>query len=162
MKGVLRALLAAGSLTAFLAPAYAVPLELAIGDSIAVGLRLPGSAQVGIGPKAVFERIAMISPNDLYGTVVVLSTGLSNDPSGINYVPVMLAMLHAAGAHVIVLGVGVELKGSLELNMYLKAYAIHFGMPYIDGWQHVHPDNYRKLLENVRWFECVTYQICAA
>jgi hypothetical protein len=145
-----------------LGPTPAHSAELAIGDSIAVGLELPGSAKVGIGPKEVVRRIGNTPLNQLYHRVVILSTGLSNDPSQWPYVPVQLAMLKAAGAYVIVLGVGSEVAGLAEFNDTLKAEALANDMAFVWGWPDVHPANYRVLLDNIRRAECQAFKVCAA
>lgn len=136
--------------------------EIAIGDSIAVGLELPGSAKVGLSPKAVVQRIAAMPVNDLYGHVVILSTGLSNDPKDFANVVLQLEMLRAAGAAVVLLGVGAEMKGSLEINQWLRAQAQSRDWVYIDGWQKVHPENYRALRDLIREYECHARWLCNA
>jgi hypothetical protein len=141
------------------APAYAG--EIAIGDSIAVGLNLPGSAKVGIGPKEVVRRIAMTPLNALHNNIVILSTGLSNDPDAAN-AELELEMLHAVGARVVLLGVGIEIENSLVVNQWLKSIAVYNGWVYLDGWQKVHPDNYRVLHENIREYICMAHWECGA
>jgi hypothetical protein len=136
--------------------------ELAIGDSIAVGLQLPGTAKVGISPKEIVRRIGMTPLADLHGQIVVLSTGLSNDPKQSAYVLIQMKMLHAAGAKVILLGVGAAVKQSVEINKWLEAVADYNDIPFIDGWANIHPANYRVLLDNIRLVECQDYKICGA
>lgn len=140
--------------------------ELAIGDSLAVGVAAAehstGYAKIGATPKEVVALIGRTPLRDLHGQVVVLSTGLSNDMDTEDYVPIQLEMLKAAGAKVILLGVGVTLQGSLEVNTYLKNWAMFYNIPYIDGWKDVHPKDYGVVLDNIRWFECVTYKTCGA
>jgi len=140
----------------------AAPAEIAIGDSIAVGLGLPGSAEIGIGPKAVLQRIAATPLNHLYGKIVILSSGVSNNPADIDYVPVQIEALQAAGAHVVLLGVGSHVASLAPLNALLGSYAGAAGIPFIWGWPAVHPASYRVLLENLRQVECHFYQLCSA
>jgi hypothetical protein len=155
-------ILRASLLFSLLVPAQAHSAELAIGDSIAVGLALPGSATVGIGPKEVVRRIGNTPLNQLYHRVVILSTGISNDPSQWAYVPLQLAMLKAAGAYVIVLGVGTDVPALTEFNDTLKAEALANDMAFVWGWPGVHPANYRVLLDNIRRAECQAYKVCSA
>jgi hypothetical protein len=158
MTNILRAFL----LCSLLVTARAQAAELAIGDSIAVGLELPGSAMIGIGPKEVVRRIGNIPLGQLYHRVVILSTGISNDPGQWAYVPLQLAMLKAAGAYVIVLGVGTDVPALAEFNDTLKAEALENDMAFVWGWPDVHPENYRILLDNIRRAECQAYKICPA
>lgn len=134
--------------------------ELAIGDSIAVGLQLPGSAKVGIGPKEVVRRIGMTPLPELHDQVVVLSTGLSNNPAQSSYVLLQMKMLKAAGAKVVLLGVGATLPQSVKINQWLSDLADYYDVPFIDGWVDVHPADYRVLLENIRLVECQDYELC--
>lgn len=150
------------ALALFLAPvtANAGPTELAIGDSIAVGLRLPSFAQVGIGPHAVFARIASLPPEALRGRVVVLSTGMSNNPADWKYVPWQLTALDAAGARVVVLGVGNEIDQATKINEWLGKLAKAHKMIFIHGWQAVHPESYAELLRYIHAAECNAWRIC--
>jgi hypothetical protein len=139
-------------------PAYSG--EIAIGDSIAVGLNLPGSAQVGISPKEVVRRIAMTPLNDLHNNIIILSTGLSNDPTDDANTDLELRMLAAVEAkHVVLLGVGVEVSNSMAINQWLKSIAEYNGWIYIDGWQKVHPD-YRALKANIAAYVCMAHWQC--
>lgn len=140
--------------------------ELAIGDSLAVGIAAEshetGYAKVGLSPKGVVDIIGRTPLNDLHGNIVILSTGYSNSPmERSTNVELELDMLQAAGAKVVILGVGIEVKGSLEINQWLQGQAKYRGWVYIDGWQRVHP-NYKKLRENIDMFECLAHWQCGA
>lgn len=140
------------------APAHSQ--ELAIGDSIAVGLNLPGDAAVGRSPKAVVAALAMVPLEKLKGKVVILSTGLSNDPSQFEYVTLQLDMLRWAGAKVILLGVGDEVPRFVGLNRWLKAQAEAREILFVWGWPDVHPGDYKLLLKIIRRNECRVYRVC--
>lgn len=139
----------------------AISQEIAIGDSIAVGLNLPGDAAVGRSPKAVVAALAMVPVEKLKGKVVILSTGLSNDPSQLDQAVLQLQMLHWAGAKVILLGVGTRVQGLEGYNDWLKLQALARDFIFVSGWPGVHPDNYRVLLLFIRKEECRLYRVCA-
>lgn len=155
----MKLLYALAFICAICAPAYAD--EIAIGDSIAVGLGLPGSAKIGIGPEAVLERIRR-APY-VYGDVVILSTGLSNDPTASDdLIAQQIVALQTNGAHVILLGVGEHVPNLWRLNEVLGAHAARAGIPFVYGWPEVHPPSYPALLRQVREVECNIYKVCGA
>lgn len=146
---------------------FGAPLahEIAIGDSIAVGIATEmhsvGYAKVGNSPKAVLELLARVPLNDLHGNVVFLSTGLSNDPSQARYVQTMIDMLTAAGAKIIVLGVGEAIPGSAEINNWLADLCTQQKIGFAYGWEGVHPPDYGYVLNYLHRVECTHYKVCA-
>jgi hypothetical protein len=141
---------------------HSAEIEYAIGDSIAEGLQLPGQALVGASPRVVLVEIGSM-PVELYrGRVVILSSGVSNDPSEINLVPIQLKMLKDYGAKPILLGVGAWVPRFAGINDRLEGFARDADVPFLWGWSGVHPDNYKIVLANLRVIECQIYKICAA
>lgn len=155
---ILYSLYALAIIFASYAPAYSQ--EIAVGDSLAVGLELPGDAKIGRSPAAVVTALSGIPLRLLHQRVVILSTGLSNDPSQMDEAKLQLDMLEATGSKVILLGVGVVVPGSFEINAWLKAEAEDRGWIFIWGWQGVHPQDYRRLLAAARAEECRYWRIC--
>lgn len=107
----------------FVMPDYTPP-DVAFGDSLAVGAQRhagvsgteapfkggadqPGTARVGAPPNEVLQRILSAPQGQISGKDVLLSTGVSNNPSDIDAVKQQIAALYSRGAtNVRVMGVG--------------------------------------------------------
>lgn len=80
---------------------------LIIGDSLASKDGLGGSGVVGASPKAVLSSINALSPDQVAGRDVVLSSGASNNPAQASLVYEQIQALKKKGAgNVTVVGVG--------------------------------------------------------
>jgi hypothetical protein len=80
---------------------------LIIGDSLASKDGLGGSGVVGASPKAVLSSINALSPDEVRGRDVVLSSGASNNPAQASLVYEQIQALKKKGAgNVTVVGVG--------------------------------------------------------
>src|SRR5580765_5371200 len=80
---------------------------LIIGDSLASKEGLGGSGVVGASPKAVLSSINALSPDQVAGRDVVLSSGASNNPAQASLVYEQIQALKKKGAgNVTVVGVG--------------------------------------------------------
>lgn len=136
--------------------------EIAIGDSLAVGLNLRGEARVGASPKDIVEMIGNIPLERLRGQIVFLSSGILNDPNQGAYVNTELDMLKAAGAHVIL--IGVSQKAPTALSLWIGALAGSYNVPCVTGFESgdgIHPRSYSDVLKAGRQFECFFYRVCA-
>jgi len=135
-----------------MAPASA--RELAIGDSIALGLQqqcqLEGNGQTGQTPARVLESIEAIPRFQLMGTTVILSSGASNDPDRADLAFLQIAALKRAGAHVVLLGVGEGVRNYDTINGMLAAIAQRMRVPFVYGWAGVHPTSYAAVLKVAR------------
>ena len=107
----------------------------AVGDSLAKGLinvGMPGTAIEGIGAPAVLSLIQGIPASALKGQTAVLSSGASNSPD-VNtvkqYVPQQIKALQAAGAKVILLGVGSKFSAT-PINATLQTIATQNGLTF--------------------------------
>ncbi len=148
------------------APAYCQTWgnEIAIGDSIARGLKeaghLRGGAVVGAAPRAIFHLLTTYPRADLKDQVVILSCGASNNPQQLPDCLADLDYLAEAGAKTILLGVGSSLPDSKAINELLGAYASVHNVPFIWGWVNVHPESYSSVLRFIRDAECKAYKVC--
>lgn len=138
--------------------------EIAIGDSIACGLKtaghLQGGCKVGASPMLVAEMVATY-PSDLYkDQVVILSCGVSNNPAQIEFCLKDMDFIAEHGGRIVLLGVGTVIPGSYDLNSLLKAYADVHDAIFIWGWHDVHPNDYAQVLKLAREQECVYWRIC--
>jgi len=128
--------------------------ELAIGDSLAVGLqdecRLAGDGEVGRTPATVLQVIKGLPPEQLAGATVVLSSGASNDPDHADLALPQIAALKRAGARVVLLGVGDGVRNYKAVNRELIRIAAIMGIPFVYGWHGVHPPDYPAVLEVAR------------
>lgn len=148
--------------------------DLAIGDSIAVGLNdvmglkphgtpptttLGGStiARVGISPSDVLANIKNLISHDanaLRGKVVALSGGVSNGPSQFKLVTSELQAIKNAGARAVLVGVSgsYHLSGftgkqlNAELMRIASAENIQFSGSSVAGSDDVHPKSYHDVL----------------
>ena len=124
--------------------------ELAIGDSLAVGLRdkckLEGNGQIGRRPASVLQVIETLPPGQLAGATVILSSGASNDPEHADVALLQIAKLKLAGAHVVLLGVGDGIRNYQAVNRQLIRIAAVTGIPFVYGWHGVHPTDYPAVL----------------
>ena len=138
--------------------------EIVIGDSIACGVKdaghLQGGCHVGASPLAVLHMVLSYPVDLLSGQVVVLSSGVSNDPEQISFAGQAVAYLHDHGAHVVLLGVGNRLSDSVRLNDTLKFFSETADGVFVWGWQNVHPQNYNEVLSVIRREECLAWRIC--
>lgn len=127
--------------------------SIVIGDSIAQGLReacgLLGDTMVGRTPRNILIATNVIDAKKIKGKHVVLSTGLSNDPSKKDLPRQQINALIKAGAFsVTVLGVGTraDLAGVNEL---LASAAASAGATFVPlgrlAADQVHPENYMDL-----------------
>ena len=145
-------------------PANADP-EIAIGDSIALGLKeaghLAGGAVVGAGPRAVAHMVGSY-PTDLFKqAVVILSCGASNDTTQLGYCKEDVHYLTSLGAYVILLGVGDVIPKSQQVNDILLSYTNDYpNTLFVHGWFEVHPPSYPALLRFIREHECISWRIC--
>lgn len=124
--------------------------ELAIGDSLAVGLhdicKLEGNGRIGRRPATVLQVIEQLPPGQLAGATVILSSGASNDPDHADLALLQIASLKRAGAHVVLLGVGDGVKNYDAVNRLLIRIAAITGIPFVYGWHGVHPPDYPAIL----------------
>jgi hypothetical protein len=124
--------------------------ELAIGDSLAVGLqdrcRLSGNGKIGRSPKSVLQVIETLPPGQLADATVILSSGASNDPDHADLALLQIASLKRAGAHVVLLGVGDGVRNYFAVNRELARIAAVTGIPFVYGWHGVHPPDYPSVL----------------
>lgn len=138
--------------------------ELVIGDSIACGVADAGDLEydckIGLSPKGVLAMLKTYSPEKLKGRIVILSGGVSNDPSQLSVVEQELEYLDKAGAKVVILGVGQVIPDSQNINKLFGLYADHYGAIAVAGWYEVHPSNYRALLKFIRDQECREWRVC--
>jgi hypothetical protein len=127
-----------------------------VGDSLAQGVagagKLPSTAIQGIGPQKVLAAITGPGMGSVLGRDVVLSSGLSNDPSQADTVAEQIAELKARGARsVTLLGVG-DHPSLAGANDKLAAIAQDGGATFrpIDpttlAGDRIHPKDYRPLL----------------
>ena len=130
------------------------PFTQAIGDSIAAGVmgaaKLPGDAVGGRSTQQVLDAIIATDPVLLKGQRIFLSSGASNSPDALDLVPQQLAAMKAAGADVVLSGVGSGVKNYQAVNAKLAEYAKAAGVPFsgeIPGTQggRVHPRDYAPL-----------------
>ena len=142
--------LASALLALFALSAPAVARELAIGDSLAVGLQdkcgLAGNGQIGRRPAGVLQAIETLPPSQLAGATVILSSGASNDPGHADLALLQIAKLKRAGAHVVLLGVGDGVRNYPAVNRQLARIASITGIPFVYGWHGVHPPDYPSVL----------------
>lgn len=146
---------------------------LAIGDSIAAGLAAAGrmgerTSQAGYGgqgspsdrddasyaavygrdPAQVLAAIKGLDPNAVRGKTVLLSSGVSNDPTQIALVTQQIDALKALGAKVELVGVGGSIPhaDASKINEQLRAIAasrnVPFGGPLSTAEGRVHPRDY--------------------
>ena len=160
MKWVIPAVLCL--LSSFVTPIQAQ--EIAIGDSIACGLKtaghLQGGCKIGASPQAVAEMVWSY-PSDLYkDQVVILSCGASNNPQQLEYCLKDMDWIVAHGGKIVLLGVGEVLPDSPEINDLLKAYADVHDAIFVWGWHDVHPQSYQIVLKAIRNKECSSWRIC--
>jgi|SRR5579862_4598424 len=124
--------------------------ELAIGDSLAVGLqgfcKLAGNGRIGRSPAAVLQVIEQLPPGQLAGATVILSSGASNDPLHADLALLQVVSLKRAGANVVLLGVGDGVKNYDAVNRQLIRIAAATGIPFVYGWHGVHPPDYPAVL----------------
>jgi hypothetical protein len=147
---VRRTALSSALLVLFALSAPVVGRELAIGDSLAVGLqdkcRLGGNGQIGRRPAGVLQVIETFPPGQLAGATVILSSGASNDPEHADVALLQIARLKLAGAHVVLLGVGDGVRNYQAVNRLLIRIATVTGIPFVYGWHGVHPTDYPAVL----------------
>lgn len=126
-----------------------------VGDSIAAGIQsagsYQGSAKVGAAPPAVLQTIQALPSDQVRGQSVVLSSGVSNDPSQIDVVGQQIAALKAKGAaSVTLVGVGTRQDFS-GLNDKLQQIAQQSGAHFVPidpsslSADQVHPASYQGL-----------------
>jgi hypothetical protein len=124
--------------------------ELAIGDSLAVGLqdicKLEGNGRIGRRPATVLQVIEQLPPGQLSGATVILSSGASNDPDHADLAFLQIATLKRAGARVVLLGVGDGVRNYEAVNRQLIRIAAVTGIPFVYGWHGVHPPDYPAIL----------------
>lgn len=139
--------------------------EVVIGDSLACGVldagKLYGVCRVGASPKLVNFMLLQYPAEALKGSSVILSCGVSNNPSQIDYCRRDLAYLTANGAKVIMLGIGTSIPDSVALMQQLKLYSNLYDAPLVYGWHDVHPQNYGLVLRVIRGEECRLRRICS-
>jgi hypothetical protein len=139
--------------------------EIAIGDSIAVGLKLSGQlkggAVVGASPRMVAHMVGTY-PADLFKqAVVILSCGASNDTTQLGYCKEDVHYLTSLGAYVVLLGVGDVIPNSQQVNDILLSYTNDYpNTLFVHGWFEVHPPSYPALLRFIREHECISWRIC--
>ena len=138
--------------------------EIVIGDSIACGVKdvghLRGGCHIGASPLAVLHMVISYPMVGLADQVVVLSSGVSNNPAQVALVRYAVTYLRDHRAHVVLLGVGDRLPDSVGLNNALKFYAESVDGIFVWGWQDVHPGSYGEVLRVIREQECKAWRIC--
>jgi peptidoglycan hydrolase-like protein with peptidoglycan-binding domain len=107
---------------------------IAVGDSLAVGVAgagaINGGSRVGAPPSEVLTKIKdLVSSQDVNGAIVVVGTGVPNNPSQLNLVAAQLQLLVKAGATPVVLGVGPKFE---QYSQALKSVASQGGARVID------------------------------
>lgn len=127
---------------------------MTIGDSIGDGVKAAiggdGDTRVGRPPAEVLERINALPANALAGRVLILSSGMSNNPTeGITTVGKQIDAAIAKGAKpgdIKLLGVGdrADFKSN-NINQLLIAVAAHHGVTFVPlgalpPGEHVHPN----------------------
>ena len=129
-----------------------------IGDSIANGLqtaaRGEGDTLVGRSPAAVLQAINRADSQQLAGRRIVLSTGLSNNPSDLRSVQAQFAALRAKGvdpSNITVVGLGsrsdiAEVAPSLQ--KIVNQNGANFTGNFQAGSDGVHPANYNQVLRS--------------
>ena len=145
---------------------YAAGGGLIFGDSIASGLagRRGGNKQltsdnlgtsmVGASPAEVLTMLQNYGPGRFKGKTVYLSTGITNNISGLSAVEAQLKLLKDSGATVKVLGVTqrpprgrTDLSGLPAMNNRLKQLAAQYGASFTGGFSPgsdgIHPANYK-------------------
>jgi hypothetical protein len=106
----------------------------AVGDSTAVGVASAGAtnggSRVGAPPSEVVSSIQqLISSQDVNGAIVVVGTGVPNNPSQINLVSKQIQLLLTAGASPVLIGLGPKFE---KYNQQLKSLASSGGVRVID------------------------------
>jgi hypothetical protein len=145
-------------------------IQAAIGDSIAEGVDMAlgvknragafADAVSGTTPKQILARVAA-HINDYAGKTIALASGSNPnagfDESQMAAVKETMERLHKVGAHVVLLGVGQGVKDAGKINDRLAQIAKDLGDPFTGGLAGterrggvVHPDDYRKTLEQIR------------
>jgi len=144
---------------------YAAGGGLIFGDSIASGLAgrrggnkqltsdNMGTSMVGASPAEVLTMLQNYGPGRFKGKTVYLSTGITNNISGLSAVEAQLKLLKDSGATVKVLGVTqrpprgrTDLNGLPAMNNKLKQLATQYGASFTGGFSPgsdgIHPANY--------------------
>jgi N-acetylmuramoyl-L-alanine amidase len=129
-----------------------------IGDSIAVGLRGKtgeGDTVEGRNPKAVLDAINATPPEQLRGRPIVLSTGISNNPSDLASVQAQFDALKAKGVnsadiHVAGLGSRSDIAAaSPALQKLVAQNGATYGGDFRAGADGVHPQDYGGVLASL-------------
>ena len=129
-----------------LKPEDAQTKSIAIGDSLAGGMisvnKIPGTAEVGAGPKKVFGMLQEYTKNnDIKGKNVFLGTGMPNVPSEADYVQKQIDLIKEKGGNPIVLGTGpgTERKPTTGQNEKLSAMAEKSGAKFTGPLEDIFP-----------------------